>query len=79
MSASKQKRSSSRTASLASNSRITTAEYPILVESGGDGSESSLKYDLYFLNSETELFYENMREFLNCKSRIRKPAIMSRF
>uniref|UniRef100_A0A158Q776 Lamin-C n=1 Tax=Elaeophora elaphi TaxID=1147741 RepID=A0A158Q776_9BILA len=41
MSASKQKRSSSRTTSLASSSRITTAEYPILVEGGGDASESS--------------------------------------
>uniref|UniRef100_A0A915PWT5 Lamin n=1 Tax=Setaria digitata TaxID=48799 RepID=A0A915PWT5_9BILA len=41
MSASKQKRSSSRTTGLASSSRITTAEYPILLESGGDGTESS--------------------------------------
>ncbi|VIO96737.1 Uncharacterized protein BM_BM3073 [Brugia malayi] len=41
MSASKQKRSSSRTTNLASSSRTATTEYPILVESGGDGTESS--------------------------------------
>ncbi|OZC12861.1 intermediate filament protein [Onchocerca flexuosa] len=46
MSASKQKRSSSRTTSLASSSRITTAEYPILVESGGDGTESSFNISI---------------------------------
>ncbi|KAM3721372.1 Lamin-1 [Dirofilaria immitis] len=46
MSASKQKRSSSRTASLASSSRIVTTEYPILVESGGDGTESSFNISI---------------------------------
>ncbi|VDK69441.1 unnamed protein product [Onchocerca ochengi] len=46
MSASKQKRSSSRTTSLASSSRITTTEYPILVESGGDGTESSFNISI---------------------------------
>ncbi|VDM11229.1 unnamed protein product [Wuchereria bancrofti] len=50
MSASKQKRSSSRTTSLASSSRTATTEYPILVESGGDGTESSFKYDSQFPN-----------------------------
>lgn len=61
MSASKQKRSSSRATSLASSSRIATAEYPILVESGGDGTESSFKYDSYLLNLKSWLFYEDKR------------------
>lgn len=52
MSASKQKRSSSRATNLASSSRSTTAEYPILVEGSGDGTECSFKYGLYFMHAE---------------------------